>query len=602
MAGQRSCILIIFSLNFIQVENKKNPPWEGDSPFLDSELLEKEETLSTERGSFDAEGLHSPFFYESDFNHSKCNQCDSELVVGSFEYLEEKFEEEDYVEEEEWEDNEMDTYDFDEEEELDYLEFEEDYELEEEDYEETEEEFSEEEFEFEEKWKEESETEILEEFTEWEEMDDDEMDFDEAEKFVIHTVDEEGYYTGEVIMEGSISSNDYIKWVQRSLNRILNTNLEVDGLITNDYRQALRQFNAEYLNGRNYNDIDKRTQDRMIQVNEDTPEYMEWVQKALLAVAQGAVDLVITGVKDSNTTSLIRAFQERRSELGQDGFIGAKTELALIEESGTEPPGSPRPSGEFLDFQFEEVKTVAGLVFPKEMPKVHFPRIRTHKKSKSTDVNMVKRCWAIAHFYIWRAHQVINFIDRNKGDRTRLWKEQSSKNTIFKYSPEAWFGPYDEKRFELIKVGIRKVWNKFSEDRNKIRITCRFCKGGAIHFPVNQINLCTFWFESTATTDTNDPHDDFYRAFYIIHEIFHWIRLPNGTFITDLHSYFKNGKLTTGKIYGAHNSYDLVNPKISDSIKNERNYVVASRANENYAMFIYRLGKEIYQRKLLKFP
>lgn len=46
---------------------------------------------------------------------------------------------------------------------------------------------------------------------------------------------------------GKISKDNYLKWVQRSLNRILGTHVPADGHDSESYRGAVRAFNREYL-------------------------------------------------------------------------------------------------------------------------------------------------------------------------------------------------------------------------------------------------------------------------------------------------------------------------------------------------------------------
>jgi peptidoglycan hydrolase-like protein with peptidoglycan-binding domain len=142
---------------------------------------------------------------------------------------------------------------------------------------------------------------------------------------------------------GTIADEDYIKWVQRSLNRIYHLNLDVDGKESPAYQAAVKRFNEEYVEKLVDDQVDARTQDQLILANETVDIYIRWVQEALNKV--GAGHLKPTGVIDTQTVDAVKSFQ--RSMMGKikvDGYIGAKTELALIEASKTSPPGStPKP-------------------------------------------------------------------------------------------------------------------------------------------------------------------------------------------------------------------------------------------------------------------
>src|SRR5262245_47774536 len=84
----------------------------------------------------------------------------------------------------------------------------------------------------------------------------------------------------------TISSSDYLKWVQRSLNRLYGIRIPTDGKDANSYRTALRKFNAEY-SGRDYSDVDERTQNDLISVNEASGSYVAWVIRALNQAGRG---------------------------------------------------------------------------------------------------------------------------------------------------------------------------------------------------------------------------------------------------------------------------------------------------------------------------
>lgn len=133
-----------------------------------------------------------------------------------------------------------------------------------------------------------------------------------------------------------ISAEDYIKWVQRTLNRLYDVGLVTNGKISSKYRDALKRFNLDYL-GRLYNDVDSKAQNVMIMLNEQNRAYMAWVQGLLLRTGASS-ELAQTGKKDKITTRYVKGFQAYQG-LKDNGFIGAKTETALIRAGKEFPPG-----------------------------------------------------------------------------------------------------------------------------------------------------------------------------------------------------------------------------------------------------------------------
>jgi hypothetical protein len=163
---------------------------------------------------------------------------------------------------------------------------------------------------------------------------------------------------------GTISSSDYLKWVQRSLNRLYKIRIPTDGKDSNAYRTALRKFNAEY-SGRDYSDVDERTQNDLISVNAAPGSYVAWVIRALNAV--GAGPLPVSDAYNSAVVSAIKKFQGRPGlGIKVDGYVGAKTELALIKASALLPPGEGRkaaPNGGHKPSLPKPCDTVSGEFF-----------------------------------------------------------------------------------------------------------------------------------------------------------------------------------------------------------------------------------------------
>jgi len=144
---------------------------------------------------------------------------------------------------------------------------------------------------------------------------------------------------------GIISSSDYLKWVQRSLNRRYGLSIPADGSDSSAYRDAIRRFNREYL-GRDDANVDEETQNNLIFVNEAPGPYVAWVVQALNAAGFGPIPAT-----DAYTPTILKALKNfqisRKPALKVDGFVGSKTELALIQASGLLPPGeakrTPKP-------------------------------------------------------------------------------------------------------------------------------------------------------------------------------------------------------------------------------------------------------------------
>ncbi len=154
----------------------------------------------------------------------------------------------------------------------------------------------------------------------------------------------------------------YIAWVQRSLNRIFGSRLVTDGRDSVPYRSLVRRVQSK--NGLPVTGlVDSPTQDAIIKENERNRDYMAWVQHALES------DSIFTDppLKTPRTSGSfksyglrlgIKAFQKRQKSPGPlvvDGFVGAKTEIRLIEKCGCNPPGSvkpkppPEPKDELID-------------------------------------------------------------------------------------------------------------------------------------------------------------------------------------------------------------------------------------------------------------
>ena len=135
-----------------------------------------------------------------------------------------------------------------------------------------------------------------------------------------------------------VNPAEYIAWVQRSLNRILTTDLPTNGQDTSAYRAAVREFKAKFLEKSSNDDaVDERTQNALIRQNEMTDYYICWVQTQLLVV--GHANLAPpSGTKDSKTVAAIKGFQQSQ-KINTDGIMGFFTEAALVRITRQPPPG-----------------------------------------------------------------------------------------------------------------------------------------------------------------------------------------------------------------------------------------------------------------------
>jgi hypothetical protein len=244
----------------------------------------------------------------------------------------------------------------------------------------------------------------------------------------------------------TIAPKDYIKWVQRSLNRLYGINIRTDGTDSDAYRRALRKFNNEWT-GRDYDDIDERTQNQLILANEGNESYVKWVISSLNQVGLGPLPL--TDTYTSAVVQAVKVFQRsielHSMELEDDGFVGSKTELALIRATGKLPPGRHvRPERPKPD------KPEPGTVIVDEDDKPCVVKIR--KCVSSSDKRAICEHLSKA---VRRTRKAVGrfrkLASMRESDRAKAWNSGPEK---------FWFGPYEK--------GIQKT--PFSYVKNKIEI------------------------------------------------------------------------------------------------------------------------------------
>lgn len=307
--------------------------------------------------------------------------------------------------------------------------------------------------------------------------------------------------------------------------------------------------------------------------------------------------------------------------------MGAKKDYQMVKFSAVEryTTGKPaaKPGSKALALRFNKesykVDPVAQVSFPVDMPPVRYPKIVGG--CDAADKALINESWAKAHYYTWRAYQVIDYIERND-DRDKLWVDGylqtpvTAKNWPEHWSPRTWFGSYKDSRFRyrMMHDVISKLWHdRFLAKKYSFEIKCRQNEGdkgahpcyltdpstghkpSANHIAVGTINFCSRWFEM----------GNLDRELRVIHELLHWLS-AKGLYVSDLHTHSdKNSKGVcdpdTEKMYGWDNAIHLADSQGcwgSASLHRES----ATRNNDNYAYFIFALGHNIFTSRLRQFP
>lgn len=273
------------------------------------------------------------------------------------------------------------------------------------------------------------------------------------------------------------------------------------------------------------------------------------------------------------------------------------------------PPSPPKP----VDLIFSkrtQTDPISGLKFPADMPDIRYPT--GYDSCNAEEVKKIKEAWALGHFYMWRSNQVMSYLARHDSQRKNMWMDGYDPSVVKEsgqwrnYSPRAWFGPYDGDRFQKVSNAIEKVFNDRFQGKT-FRVKCRTNDNSqgahpcyqtdpatgntpsANHIVYGTINFCNRWFRR------EDAH---IRARGIVHEVFHWLRIPGtGVWVTDLHTHC-DGLCKTEKMYGREKASHLAHVSgIRDG-----HYERAIRNNDNYAIFAYMLGRKIFEGDLTQFP
>jgi peptidoglycan hydrolase-like protein with peptidoglycan-binding domain len=142
-----------------------------------------------------------------------------------------------------------------------------------------------------------------------------------------------------------ISNSDYIRWVKASLNRLLGCELPDNASIAPEYRMWVMAFQTNQKLAVT-SSVDEATQNALIKRNRQYGEYVLWIQIALTisgeGIGTGGKAISTKGFWNSETQEAVKDFQiNHEGGLVVDGFVGAKTETALMARTNTTPPGRP---------------------------------------------------------------------------------------------------------------------------------------------------------------------------------------------------------------------------------------------------------------------
>jgi hypothetical protein len=201
-------------------------------------------------------------------------------------------------------------------------------------------------------------------------------------------------------------------------------------------------------------------------------------------------------------------------------------------------------------------------------------------------------------------------VNRRDRERSELWsygfvsRMRDANNAYANWSPRGWFGSYEARRFRLSRRAIDKVFNERFLGMS-FEAQCRGDSGlDAAHscnlgdeFPSNhialgKINFCQRFFAA--------DRDDFTNAQTIVHEVFHWLKIPDSAYwVSDSHDFWKScGDYEAArKLYHDRAAFLGLNRGCRDWNHNR-----AVLTNDNYAWFATMLGDRVYREQMRSFP
>ena len=244
-------------------------------------------------------------------------------------------------------------------------------------------------------------------------------------------------------------------------------------------------------------------QNLIVQLNHADSSYMTWVRTTL----QGL------GLKGSSDKALVATFQNSTG-LGNDGWIGAKTETAIIWTSGKLPPGhvivltKPKPKpvfpaslSRFLMIDEESAKFLAPATITPFGSTVSLP----HR-----NVSYVRQRLAAAVRVAQFTHLRLAAM-ASKPDRENLWNSS-------KYLEPWWFGKYSDEKLQKVLSTLGQIVTHLRDAR--LKIICNENKSGygSASPAVRKIVIGMAWVHPA--TGSN-PSDDAERVQTFVHESAH---------------------------------------------------------------------------------
>lgn len=263
----------------------------------------------------------------------------------------------------------------------------------------------------------------------------------------------------------------------------------------------------------------------------------------------------------------------------------------------------------------DTLNATSNLKFPSSMPSINFPN--GYKGCSSSEKKKIQRAWALAHYSTWIANEAMGWMKRKGEYRKAAWHHglrTTGDNRTINYAARAWFGPMNDESFGEAKGTLNKVWNERfrgksftvmcrTNDDNKGAHPCYRndpSTGNSIsanHIVLRRVNFCANFFGS--------DRDDWSRTRTLTHELFHWVTSPKGHAIMDTHTHCHGGgNCSTNKAYGRERSRHLSNYDGGSGSRAKTRRVEhrkrALRNNDNYAWFIYDIGRAAYDHNWAK--
>jgi hypothetical protein len=309
-------------------------------------------------------------------------------------------------------------------------------------------------------------------------------------------------------------------------------------------------------------------------------------------------------------------FLKIRKDWKKKGYKVDDLEITWFVESTKPANSQPKPPKQkSLAVLFKgntQLDKTSGMMFPIDMPSIRWPT--KYKFCSATDRRKINRAWAMGHYMMWRADQVMDWLGRNDRNRKSAWswgyRGRNAKNGYANFAPRAWFGPYDGKRFKVADSGVERGWSNHFRGKT-FTVKCRV-NGGKIgahpcfqdnpgtgrtpsanHIVRGTINFCDKFFAPRESGDVEKDIVHIYRrAHTVVHEMFHHIRLSNGQYVLDTHVHCDKGRCRTQKMYGRDRATHLSHKKGVNS----GHYKRALRNNDNYANFAFYVGVLAYDK------